>query len=192
MIYSVGFLLVLAAVAAIFLVAVVVVLYFVSVYNKFVSLRNAGESTLGQIKVALKKRLDMIEQLLGAVKSYAKFEQDTLTKVTELRSNVSKAGAGDVNAIDRESRAIVGSLFAVAEAYPDLKTSATVTSLMGSINDMEMEIARQRYTYNNIAQQFNTMVDTIPSNLVAMLAGMKKREYLEFEKEIEQRPKVEF
>jgi LemA protein len=178
--------------AIVLLIIAVLVLYFVSIYNRFISLKNAGESTLGQIRVALKKRLEMIEQLLGAVKSYAKFEKEALEKVTALRAGVTKAGAGDVNAIDRESRAIVGSLFAVAESYPDLKTSSTVGSLMGSIGEMEAEIARQRYTYNNIAQEFNTMAESIPSSFVAALAGMRKMEYLEFEREIEHRPKIEF
>jgi LemA protein len=169
-----------------------VILWFVGSYNRFMSLRNASESTLGQIKVAMKKRLDMIEQLLGAVKSYAKFEQETLTKITSMRTAVAKGGVGDVNAIDKESRALIGSLYAVAEAYPNLKTSETVTSLMTSINGMETEIGRQRYTYNNIAQQLNTMVDTIPSNFVAMIAGIRKLDYLEFEEEIKKAPKIEF
>jgi LemA protein len=153
---------------------------------------NAADAELGQIKVALKKRLDMIEQLLGAVKSYAKFEKETLTQITNLRASVAKGGPAEVNAADRESRALVGNLFAVAEAYPDLKTSNTVISLQSSIKDMEAEIARQRYTYNNIVQQFNTMIDTIPSNIVGALMGMRKLEYLQFEEEIQKTPKIEF
>lgn len=178
--------------AAILIVLALLLLWLVSIYNRFVSLRNAADAELGQIKVALKKRLDMIEQLLGAVKSYAKFEKETLTQITSLRASVAKGGAADVNAADRESRALVGNLFAVAEAYPDLKTSSTVTGLMASINGLEEEIARQRYTYNNIAQQFNTMIDTIPSNIVGAIVGLRKLEYLEFEDEIRKAPKVEF
>ena len=83
------------------------------------------------------------------------------------------------------------SLFAVAENYPDLKTSTTVTNLMESVKTVEDEIARQRYTYNNIAQQFNTMLDTIPSNIVGMIIGLIKLEYLKFEEAIETRPKIE-
>ncbi|MDD4255753.1 MAG: LemA family protein, partial [Methanofollis sp.] len=72
------------------------------------------------------------------------------------------------------------------------KTQATVSELMSSIRNIEDEIARQRYTYNNIAQQLNTMTETIPSNIVASLIHMKKLEYLEFEEEIEKAPKIEF
>jgi len=176
----------------ILIIIAVLGMWLVSIFNRFVSLRNASEAELGQIKVALKKRLDMIEQLLGAVKSYAKFEKDTLTQITDLRASVAHGGPAEVNAADKESRSLLGSLFAVAEAYPDLKTSTTVTSLQASIKDMEAEIARQRYTYNNIAQQFNTMMDTIPSNIVGALMGMRKLDYLEFEEQISQTPKIEF
>jgi LemA protein len=94
--------------------------------------------------------------------------------------------------VERESRALLGNLFAVAEAYPDLKTSTTVTNLMESIKGVESEIARQRYTYNNICQQFNIMLETIPSNVVGRLIGLGKLIYLEFEAGIEQAPRIEF
>jgi LemA protein len=78
------------------------------------------------------------------------------------------------------------------ENYPDLKTVTTVTSMMDSIKNLEDEIARQRYTYNNISQEFNTMMDTIPSNFVAKLMGLIKLEYLQFEEAIKTPPKIEF
>ena len=164
----------------------------VSLYNRFYALKNSYEATLGQIKVALKKRLDMIDQLLGAVKSYAAFEKETFERVTAMRASVGSAGAGDIASLEAESRTILGRLFAVMENYPDLKTQQTVSDLMGAVKDVEDEIARQRYTCNNIAEQFNTMVDTIPSNLVARLAGLFKLEYLEFEEEITKRPEISF
>ncbi len=166
--------------------------FLIVTYNRFVSLKNAGEATLGQIKVAMKKRLDMIEQLLGAVKSYASFEKDVLEKVTSMRASMAQAGPADMNLMEQESRSILGRLFAVAEAYPDLKTNTTVLSLMDAVRGVEDEIARQRYTYNNIVQQFNTMCDTIPSNIIAALLHLVKMEYLEFEEDIEKRPDVSF
>ncbi len=174
------------------LIVIVIAASFVGIYNRFFSLKNSAEATLGQVKVAMKKRLDMIEQLLGAVKSYAAFEKETLTKVTAMRSGVASAGPGDLNEVERESRSILGRLIAVAENYPDLKTSQTVQSLMGSVRSIEDEIGRQRYTYNNIAQQYNTMTDTIPSNLIASVLGFQKLQYLEFEEEIQRPPKIEF
>jgi LemA protein len=174
------------------LVIVVLILWVISIYNRFVSLRNSSEATLGQIRVAMKKRLDMIEQLLGSVKSYAKFEKETLEKVTAMRASVATASPGDLNKVETESRSIFGRLLAVMENYPDLKTVTTVTSMMDSIKNLEDEIARQRYTYNNISQEFNTMMDTIPSNIIGRMIGLAKLEYLQFEEEIKTAPKIEF
>lgn len=174
------------------LVIIGLVLWIIGIYNRFVSLKNSSEATLGQIRVAMKKRLDMIDQLLGAVKSYAKFEKETLEKVTAMRASVATAGPGDLNKVEAESRSIFGRLLAVAENYPDLKTSGTVTSLMDSVKTLEEEIARQRYTFNNISQEFNTMIDTIPSNIVAKLMHLAKLEYLQFEEAIQTPPKIEF
>ena len=174
------------------LVVVVLILWVVGIYNRFVALKNSSEATLGQIRVAMKKRLDMIDQLLGSVKSYAKFEKETLERVTAMRASVATAGPGDLNKVEAESRSIFGRLLAVMENYPDLKTATTVTSMMDSVKGLEDEIARQRYTYNNISQEFNTMEDTIPSNFVAKLMGLLKLEYLQFEEAIATAPKIEF
>ena len=174
------------------IVIVILVAWLAGIYNQFYRLKNASEATLGQIRVAMKKRLDMIEQLLGAVKSYAKFEKETLTKITEMRASVLKGTPAELNNVERDSRALLGTLIATAEAYPDLKTSNTVTSLMDSVKGIEEEIARQRYTYNNIVQQFNTMLDTLPSRLIGHLMGLLKLDYLQFEEAIAQPPKIEF
>lgn len=174
------------------LIIIALIFWGISIYNRFYSLKNSSEATLGQIRVAMKKRLDMIDQLLGAVKSYAKFEKETLERVTAMRASVATAGPGDLNKVEAESRSIFGRLLAVAENYPDLKTSQTVTSLMDSVKGLEDEIARQRYTYNNISQEFNTMMDTIPSNIVGHLIHLVKLEYLQFEEAIKTPPKIEF
>lgn len=175
------------------LVVISLIIWGISLYNRFFGLKNTHEATLGQIKVALKKRLDMIEQLLGSVKSYAAFEKDTLEKVTAMRASVGSANPGDLAGIEAESRTILGKLIAVMENYPDLKTSQTVMSMMDSIKQVEDEIARQRYTANNVAEQFNTMIDTIPSNIIGRLIGLVKLQYLEFAGEdIEKRPEISF
>jgi len=177
-------------------IAIIVIIAIISwiggMYNQFFRYKNAADATLGQIRVAMKKRLDMIEQLLGAVKSYAKFEKETLTKITEMRASVLKGTPAELNNVERDSRALLGTLIATAEAYPDLKTSSTVTSLMDSVKGIEEEIARQRYTYNNIVQQFNTMLDTLPSRIIGRMAGLLKLDYLQFEEAIAQPPKIEF
>ncbi len=178
--------------AVILLLAVVgVVLYTVSTYNRFQTLRNGAEATLGQVQVALKKRLDMISQLVESVKSYAKFEKETLEKVTELRSSVLRPqGASELGRIERESRGLLGNLLLTVESYPELKTSEVVQELTASIRAVEDELARHRYTYNNIVQEFNTKTDTFPSNMVARTFGFKKMDYLEFDEGVNERPDV--
>jgi len=182
----------LVLIAVVVLIVIGIVAVAIGIYNRFFSLKNSADATVGQVKVAMKKRLDMIEQLLGAVKSYAAFEKDTLTGVTAMRARIGSAGPGDLNELERESRSVLGRLIAVAENYPNLKTSQTVQDLMGAVKGIEDEIARHRYTYNNIAQQYNTMTDTIPSNLVASVMGFKKLEYLEFGEDIERVPTIAF
>ena len=174
------------------LIAVLIVLavLFVTYYNRLFRFRNAADAEIGQIRVAMKKRFDMIEELLGAVKGYTKFEREVFEKVATLRAQVMSAGPANLADIQRESANLFGSIRAVAEAYPDLKASETVKKLMEAIVSLEDEIGRQRYTYNNVVQEFNTMCDTIPSNIVAGMLGLKKLEYLRFGDEIEAAPKV--
>jgi LemA protein len=139
----------------------------------------------------MKKRLDLIGQLVDAVKGYIQFERATFEKIASMRAEMFKVRTEDLGSVDRESRAVLGNILALAERYPDLKASATVLKLMEAIKDVEDEIARQRYTYNNIVQEFNIMLDTVPSAYVARAVGLSKIEYLRFEDEIERPPKVE-
>lgn len=169
-----------------------VIVYFMSIYNRFQTLKNGSLATLGQVKVALKKRIDMISQLLDSVQSYAKFEKATFEKITEMRANVLKADTSTIANIDAESRRILGNILVSVENYPELKTSEPVMKLMDSVKDVEDEVARNRYTYNNITQEFNTMTDVVPSNIVASLFRFMKLDYLEFEEEITKRPDLKW
>jgi LemA protein len=178
------------ALLLILVLIIILLAYFFSVYNRLKSLRNAGDATLSQARVAMKKRLDMIEQLVETAKSYAKFEQDTLIKITSMRANLVKASPNDLTKIDSEMRGLLGNIIAVAENYPALKTSETVIMTMKAIKDIEDEIARHRYTYNNIIQEYNTMLDTIPSKYIGRSVGLSKKEYLDFFDEELNRPAV--
>ena len=164
--------------------------YLAYLFNRLYRFRNAADANIGQIRVAMKKRLDMIEQLLGAVKSYVRYERGVFETVASMRAKVFEAGTKGLSEIDRESRSITGGIIAVAEAYPELKANETVNKLMDAIVSVEDEIARHRYTYNNVVQEFNTMVDTIPSNVVARSADLDKLDYLRFEEEVEERPEI--
>ena len=162
----------------------------VNIYNDFKKYSNAADATLGQIKVAMKKRLDLIEQLLGAVKGYVKHEKELFQSIAKLRAGIDISEPNDLGKLETETRTITGSLLAVAEAYPDLKASEGVQKLMAVIIDVEDEIARHRYTFNNVVQEYNTMQDTIPSSLLAGYANATKLGYLEFEEKIENPPDI--
>jgi len=165
----------------IILAALILAGYFVMTYNRLQSLRNGAEATLSQIRVAMKKRLDTIEQLVESIESYAHFERQTLEKITGMRSGLVSAGPKELANMEKESRGISGNLRLVAESYPDLKTSQATINSMNAIRELEDEIARHRYTYNNIVQEFNTMRDTFPSRLIA--ASMPDLDYLSFEED---------
>ena len=165
----------------IILAALLLAGYFVMTYNRLQSLRNGADATLSQIRVAMKKRLDTIEQLVGAIESYAHFERQTLEKITGMRSGLESAGPNELARMEKESRGVSSNLRLVAESYPDLKTSQATVNSMNAIRELEDEIARHRYTYNNIVQEFNTMRDTFPSRLIA--ASMPDLDYLSFEED---------
>lgn len=173
-------------------VAFIIVVYFISTYNRFINLRNGIESTLKQINVALKKRIDMITQIMDSVKGEMKFEKSTLTDITKLRNSATTdMDAKKAKSIDTKTSQILGGLKVQVEAYPDLKSNKNVSQLISSVNTMEEEVARLRYTYNNTIQEFNTKAQTIPSNMVASMFGFNKQKYLEFdENEIKSAPKI--
>jgi len=176
--------------SALVILVVVLGVYFAYLFNRLYRFKNAADANIGQIRVAMKKRLDMIEQLLGAVKSYVRYERGVFETVASMRAKVFEAGTQGLREIDLESRRIAGGIIAVAEDYPELKANETVNKLMDAVVSVEDEIARHRYTYNNIVQTFNTMVDTIPSNMVARSSGLEKLDYLRFEEEVEERPEI--
>ncbi len=178
-------------IAILCLILSIIIVLFIAIYNKFQRLDNGAEAGLSQIKVALKKRLDMISQLAEVVKGYAKFEKTVMENITKMRSLVGQdIGTGEIDKINVESKSILERILAVVENYPDLKASKNFIDLMNAIKDVEGEISRQRYTYNNIVQEYNTRLGVIPSNFVAKLLSYKKLEYLKFEKEVDNKPEM--
>ncbi len=179
----------------IIVVLVILVGYFIAVYNRFVNLKNGIESNLKQINVALKKRLDLIGQVVDSVKGQMKFEKSTLTEITKMRSQATPSmDASSAKKIDAASRKFMAGLQVQVENYPDLKSNQAVQQLIGSIKDVETEISRLRYVYNNTVQEFNTKTQTIPTNIVAAISGFNKTKYLEFEEgegELNKAPKID-
>jgi LemA protein len=173
-------------------VTVYVLNRFIRVYNWFKITYNAAEASLNQVRVAMKKRLDMIERLYELVRSYSEFEQETFVRVTSMRSSLKKASPAGIDEMAGESQSLFGRLLAVAENYPQLKTSDIIKDLTRSITNIETEISTNRYKYNDIVQQFNTKMDTIPTNIVGFISRFKKLQYLAFEDAINEAPRTKF
>ncbi|HMM39333.1 MAG TPA: LemA family protein [Desulfovibrio sp.] len=159
-----------------------VLLWLVLVYNRLVRGRNMVREAWSGIDVQLKRRADLIPNLVETVKGYAGHEQAALARVTELRAkSLSGGGAAEQGRVQAElSRALAG-IFAVAEAYPDLKADASFRQLQGELTNVEEHVQLARRYYNGAARDLNIAVESFPNNLVAGAFGFQTVEYFELE-----------
>jgi LemA protein len=182
------------ALIVILAIVVVIALVIVGIYNGLVSRRNRIDEAFAQIEVQLKRRHDLIPNLVSAVKGYMGFEQDVLTQVTEARASAVAAGAqGPVQQAQAEN-ALSGalrSLFAVVENYPDLKANQNVLQLQEELTTTENQISFSRQHYNATVMDFNTAIQTIPAVLIAGPFGFTKREFFEAGPEAQAVPVVD-
>ncbi|MBW1604792.1 LemA family protein [Lactobacillus sp. Sy-1] len=180
---------------AIVVIAVVVIAY-IMIYNGLVRSRTYVDESWSQIDVQLKRRNDLIPNLISTAKGYANYEQETLAKVTELRNQmVSIDGNVDRDKLMQVSDQLSGSLksmFAVAENYPELKADKHFQELMEELTNTENKIAYSRQLYNSTVAKYDMQINTFPSNLVAGIHHFTKREYLTVPEEEKQAPKVNF
>ena len=161
-------------------VVVLILLYLVLSYNRLVKLRNRIANAWAQIDVQLRRRYDLIPNLVETVKGYAKHEKETFDRVTQARANA--INAQGVGAQAQAENAITGALktlFAVAEAYPDLKANQNFLNLQEELSSTEGRIAYARQFYNDAVLQLNTKVQSFPSNLIANMFGFREHEYFE-------------
>jgi LemA protein len=166
----------------------------VAIYNKLVTNKNLVAEGWSGIDVQLKRRADLIPNLIESVKGYMGHERGVLKKVTELRSQSLKAsGVGDKARVEGALGAALGNLFAVAENYPDLKASQNFLDLQKNLADIEDQIQMARRYYNGTARNFNILIASFPSNLVAKNFGFTPVEYFEIEDQADRAvPKVSF
>ena len=174
-------------------IIVVLVLIVVGVYNGLVKSRMQTREAWSQIDVQLKRRNDLIPNLIETVKGYAKYEGDTLAKVTQLRQQVAQASspAEAMAASDALSRQVAG-IFAVAENYPDLKANTNFMQLQEELTNTENKISYARQLYNSVTSNYNVKLETFPSNVIAKMFGFKAAEFLETPEEEKAVPKVDF
>ncbi len=183
----------LIVVIAVLVIAIALVVWYVSCYNGLKTLVNKTEEAWATIDVHLKKRYDLIPNLVATVKGYAKHESETLEKVIAAR-NLAMTSTGDAKlAAENALSGTLKSLFALTEAYPDLKANTNFTDLQRQLQQIESELAAARKYYNGVVKSLNTKIDVFPSNLVAGGMKLKKRSYFELESQEErQNVKVEF
>lgn len=158
----------------------VVVLWIVFSYNGFVSLRNRAKEAWSDIAVQMKRRYDLIPNLVETVKGYATHERETLDSVTAARANA--IGAQTVGEHAQAENMLTGalkSLFAVAESYPDLKANTNFLELQRELSDTENKIMASRRFYNSVIQQLNTAIEQFPGNIIAGMFSFKQMELFE-------------
>ena len=174
-------------------VIVLLVLYAISTYNSLIKLRNRVRDQWAQIEVQLKRRFDLIPNIVETVKGYAKHESETLKGVIEARNKFTVASTKEqeIEASNQLTGA-VRQLFALSESYPELKADANFLKLQSNLEETENKISSARQFYNDTVLSLNNKVELFPSNLVAKIFGFKKEAFFEAEAEAKVAPKVEF
>ena len=161
-------------------VVVVVAIFLWATYNSLVTLRVRVEEAWSDINVQLKRRLDLIPNLVETVKGYASHEAGVFQQVTEARANVMNAkGVKETAAAENQFEGALKSLFAVAESYPDLKANENFVELQRELVDTEDKIQASRRFYNSGVTNLNTKIQTFPSNLVASMFKFAQRDFFE-------------
>jgi LemA protein len=171
------------------------IFFVIAMYNKLVRLRNTVKSSWSDIDVQLKKRYDLVPNLVETVKGYASHEKSLFEKVTEARSVAMRASSlADKAKAENMLTETLKSLFAVAEAYPDLKANTNFLQLQTQLKELEDSIEYARRYYNAVVRDYNIMIESFPSNIIASQFKFLKEEFFELEApEVERKPvKVSF
>jgi len=174
-------------------IVVLLVLYVIKVYNGLISLRNKVDDQASQIDVQLKRRFDLIPNLVETVKGYTKHEQETLEGVIKARNTY--VAAGDLNGqlkADGELTNAISKLFALSESYPELKANENFMNLQQELTGIEEKIVYSRQFYNDSVLKLNNKIEMFPSNIIANMFGFKKRQFFEASSEEKQNVQVKF
>jgi len=166
------------------IVVAVILLWVISVYNSLIKVRNQVDESWSDMDVQLKRRYDLIPNLVETVKGYATHEQGTLTKVIEARNSAmqahnSNASLKDQLAQENALSATLKSIFALSEAYPDLKANQNFLDLQAQLKETEEKIQDSRRFYNGMVRDFNTKIQVFPTNILAGMLNFTKREFFE-------------
>jgi len=179
---------------AVLVVLIVLAVFVVGIYNGLIGRRNRVDEALAQIEVQLKRRHDLIPNLVNAVKGYMGFEQKVLTDVTNARAAAVAAGAQGPTQQAAAENVLTGalrSLFAVVENYPELKANENVLSLQEQLTTTENQISFSRQHYNATVLDYNTNIQTVPAVFIAGILGFTKRDFFDAEPEAANVPNVD-
>jgi LemA protein len=176
-------------IAAIVIIAMLIVIL---TFNGLVSRRNRVQDAWAQIDVQLKRRYDLIPNLIETVKGYMKYERDTLTKITQLRSSIISGSVQEKAVANNQLSQALKSVFAVAESYPDLKASDTFKNLQMELENTEDKISFVRTSYNDYVLDYNNAIQQFPGNVFAGPFGFKKSDYFQTPQEEAKPVKVDF
>ena len=171
----------------------VIILLLVFLYNSLVSKRNKVRNSWSQIDVQLKRRFDLIPNLVEIVKGYASHERSTFEEVTSARTKyLSSNTPQDMMKANGELTQVLGKLFAVAEAYPELKANANFLELQGELSKTEDKISYARQFYNDVAMEYNNSVQMFPSSLVAGMFNFKEEPFFNVDEAEKAAPQIKF
>lgn len=174
-------------------IVVLIILWFIGVYNSLITLRNRVRDQWAQIDVQLKRRFDLIPNLVNTVKGYAKHESDTLENVVKARNTYVTASTPEEKmAANNELSNTLTKLFALSENYPDLKANTNFLQLQSELQDTENKIATARQFYNDTVISYNNKVEMVPSNIVASMFHFGKEEFFKANEQERENVKVEF
>ncbi len=165
-------------IAAVCLLFFILIIYY---YNKVVNLKNSVEEAYAGIEVQMKKRFDLIPNLVASVKEYMVYERDVLDKLTNLRTKALSESISHeeyVNISNEAGRLLKGVMVSV-ENYPDLKAGSNMELLQRSLNEVEEQLSASRRIYNNSVKELNNGIEMVPTNIFASIMGIKRRNYLE-------------
>lgn len=172
-------------------IAVVALLAGITIYNKLIRLRNTVKSSWSDIDVQCKKRFDLVPNLVETVKGYASHEKTVFEKVTQARSMAMQASSpAEMAKAENMLRDTLKSLFAVAEAYPELKANANFLQLQSQLQELENNIEYARRYYNAVVRDYNILIESFPSNLIASQFHFKQEELFQLEAPVEERKPV--
>lgn len=174
-------------------VILILAIYVIITYNGLVSLRNRVNDQWSQIDVELKRRFDLIPNFVNTVKGYAKHESETLENVIKARNTYLSAGSkNEAMEADGELTNAISKLFALTEAYPELKANENFLDLQRQLEETENKISYARKFYNDVALRLNNKIDMFPSNIVAKIFKFQKQEFFKAQEAERENVKVEF